>query len=235
MLTNEDDCSAPTNTTLYSLNNYPDDLNNPDGPDHQLPLQWRTPRWPPLQGSQPRQPEHRLRDAADQSTVRRDRQPGDPPALQLRGQRQRLERAHPRQQVHRRRPRDQDRSRRPDLRRRDHRPAHAVRGGLGPHRNASQHDGELAGGHALLRRRGRQRRQPRSEDPDGVGRELRRSGRPRSRVRLRLQEQRGAVDLRSDLRRIDDGDRRRDRTVHHAPLHRGDASRRTRSRTRNAR
>jgi hypothetical protein len=32
MLTNEDDCSAPTDTTIYSLNGSPDSITNPDGP-----------------------------------------------------------------------------------------------------------------------------------------------------------------------------------------------------------
>jgi hypothetical protein len=32
MLTNEDDCSAPTDTTIYSLNGYPESNSNPDGP-----------------------------------------------------------------------------------------------------------------------------------------------------------------------------------------------------------
>ncbi len=32
MLTNEDDCSAPTDTTIYSDNGHPDSLANPDGP-----------------------------------------------------------------------------------------------------------------------------------------------------------------------------------------------------------
>jgi hypothetical protein len=32
MLTNEDDCSAPTDTTIYSLNGYPESVTNPDGP-----------------------------------------------------------------------------------------------------------------------------------------------------------------------------------------------------------
>jgi hypothetical protein len=32
MLTNEDDCSAPTDTTIYSDNGHPDILTNPDGP-----------------------------------------------------------------------------------------------------------------------------------------------------------------------------------------------------------
>lgn len=32
LLTNEDDCSAPANTTIYSLNNYQQNISNPDGP-----------------------------------------------------------------------------------------------------------------------------------------------------------------------------------------------------------
>jgi hypothetical protein len=32
MLTNEDDCSAPANTTIYSLNGYMQNILNPDGP-----------------------------------------------------------------------------------------------------------------------------------------------------------------------------------------------------------
>ena len=32
MLTNEDDCSAPTDTTIYSLNGSPQSITNPDGP-----------------------------------------------------------------------------------------------------------------------------------------------------------------------------------------------------------
>lgn len=32
MLTNEDDASAPQNTTVFSLNGYPQDMTNPDGP-----------------------------------------------------------------------------------------------------------------------------------------------------------------------------------------------------------
>jgi hypothetical protein len=32
MLTNEDDCSAPTDTTIYSLNGSPESITNPDGP-----------------------------------------------------------------------------------------------------------------------------------------------------------------------------------------------------------
>jgi hypothetical protein len=32
MLTNEDDCSAPANTTIYSLNGYMQNISNPDGP-----------------------------------------------------------------------------------------------------------------------------------------------------------------------------------------------------------
>ena len=32
MLTNEDDCSAPDNTTIYSLNGYQQNIANPDGP-----------------------------------------------------------------------------------------------------------------------------------------------------------------------------------------------------------
>jgi hypothetical protein len=32
MLTNEDDCSAPADTTIYSLNGSPESLSNPDGP-----------------------------------------------------------------------------------------------------------------------------------------------------------------------------------------------------------
>jgi len=32
MLTNEDDCSAPANTTIYSLNGSPQSITNPDGP-----------------------------------------------------------------------------------------------------------------------------------------------------------------------------------------------------------
>ena len=32
MLTNEDDCSAPANTTIYSLNGALQNISNPDGP-----------------------------------------------------------------------------------------------------------------------------------------------------------------------------------------------------------
>ena len=54
ILTNEDDCSAPPNSTIYSLNNYPQSLTNPRRSARELPLQRRPARCASLQGCRPR-------------------------------------------------------------------------------------------------------------------------------------------------------------------------------------
>ena len=173
MLTNEDDCSAPTDTTIYSLNGSPQSITNPDGPiaDYRC-------NGGPRGGhlcKDPKSTERRLRHAARQPALRRDRQPDHAPARRLQGQRQRLQRPHPGQQVRQRHQGAQARSRPSDPGRRNHRSCGALCRRVGPDRDSGRNHGELAAGHALLRRRRRSRRQPRSLDADGGRRELRRS------------------------------------------------------------